>query len=167
MSEEETRGVKKSFTATHTCKRAYKHVSAFLRCRETQSLHCRKHVRREEDAASPRGGTRSQSRRLLNEFTAGHILLRGCYTFVTTVCALSLSFFGLLFSAERSTLHGPPAMHRNEDKRALGAAVAPVHDRLRILSGCFGSFAEWKYYSRRSHASPFRPAIEADSKREC
>lgn len=82
----------------------------------------------------------------LNESTAGHTLLRGCYTFVTRrrrrrpgMCALTLVQL-LLFSSAESSLHGPPAVHRNEDKCALGGADAPMHDRSRDIVRYLGFF---------------------------
>lgn len=122
MSEEETRGVKKkSFTAAHA------HARPGVPCR--REVRCRKHVRRRGPPPLARR-TRALDRTELNEFTAERALLRGQlhvryddgddgYVGMRT---LTLVRTFVLHGAWR-TLHGPPAMHRIEDKRALGGAA--------------------------------------------
>lgn len=133
MSEEETRGIKKSFTAIHEHMHAYKagvHSAALLR-RSRCIVESTCVVRTPLSIA---GSTE------LNEFTAGHTLLRGLLHVPydgdddgdVGMRTLTLVRAFVLHGAW-SSLHGPPAVQRIEDKRALGGAVAPVHDRLRNI----------------------------------
>lgn len=130
-----------------------------VRARTVHSVHSqgtlwlryRKHVHRKDAPLIARNRSRSFwiAPTELNEFTTGHTLLRGHYTFVTTRTAgyahsHSPSSFSLPFRSEACFIVG-----RIEDKRS----DAPVHDQSRNIVYMFYmlSIFRWmeKYYPRR------------------